>query len=296
MEQTVVMPDGEVVTMRLAEMGTLLGSGKNPFGVREVRKLTESGHQTSLISTAYDLPHTELAARMFRRWCQENFFKYMKQHFEIDMLCEYGVVELPDTERVVNPSWRELDRSRNQIQSKLRYRRARFAEMTMYPQNDTDSEKYQKWVKKKSDLLEEIDQYEHQLKGLKQDLKETKKHINWGDLKDAEKFNRLLPGRKRLMDTVRMIAYRSETAMAGLLISKTVKMSDARRLLQDLFVSDADILPETDNNLLRVRIHNASTPVANRSLFSLLQELNQAEIEYPGTNLRLVYELVNPPF
>jgi transposase len=295
-EQTVVMPDGEVVTMRLAEMGTLLISGKNSFWVREVRKLTESGHQTSLISTAYDLLHTELAARMFNRWCQENFFKYMKQHFEIDMLCEYGVIELPDTEPVVNPSWRELNRSRNQIQSKLRYRRARFAAMTMNPQSDTDSEKYQKWVKKKSDLLEEIEQYENQLKDLKQDLKETKKHINWGDLKDAEKFNRLLPGRKRLMDTVRMIAYRSETAMAGLLISKTVKMSDARRLLQDLFVSDADILPDTDNNLLRVRIHNASTPAANRSLFALLQELNQAEIEYPGTNLRLAYELVNPPF
>lgn len=295
-EYTAVMPSGEPVRMRLAERGALIGTGKNRIWVREVRKLTDSGHQTSILSTAYELPLTDLAVRMFSRWCQENFFKYMKQHFEIDMLCEYGVVELPDTERVVNPSWRELDRSRNQIQSKLRYRRARFAEMTMYPQSDTDSEKYQKWVKKKSDLLEEIDQYEHQLKGLKQDLKETKKHINWGDLKDAEKFNRLLPGRKRLMDTVRMIAYRSETAMAGFLISKTVKMSDARRLLQDLFVSDADILPDTDNNLLRVRIHNASTPVANRSLFALLQELNQAEIEYPGTNLRLVYELVNPPF
>jgi len=32
------------------------------------------------------------------------------------------------------------------------------------------------------------------------------------------KFHRLLPGRKRLIDTVRMIAYRGETAMAGLLL------------------------------------------------------------------------------
>lgn len=37
--------------MRLAEMGTLLGAGKNAFWVREVRKLTDSGHQTSLISS-----------------------------------------------------------------------------------------------------------------------------------------------------------------------------------------------------------------------------------------------------
>jgi len=279
--------------MRLAEMGTLLGSGKDAFWGREVRKLTDSGHQTSLISTGYDLPHTALVLRMFSRWCQENFFRYMKQHFEIDMLCEYGVVEFPATERVVNPRWRELDRCRNQLQTRVRNRRARFAEMTMHPESETRPEKYQQWLSKKSALLEEIEQHEHQLEGLKSELKQTPKHITWGQLEDKDKFNRLLPGRKRLVDTVRMIAYRSETAMAGLLISPKVNMSDARALLQALFVTDADILPDTENNILRVRIHNASSPAANRNLLPLFEELNKAEVQYPGTNLRLAYEIVN---
>jgi transposase len=292
-EKTVVMPGGETVTMRLAEMGSLLGSGKNAFWVREVRKLTDSGHQTSVISTAYDLPHTQLAVRMFSRWCQENFFRYMKKHFEIDMLCEYGVVEIPDTEKVVSPSWRELNRSRNQVQNRLRYRRSRFTEMTMHPQSETDPEKYQTWLKRKSELLEEIDQHEYQLETLKAQLKQTPKHITWGELEDKDKFNRLLPGRKRLMDTVRMIAYRAETAMAAMLLGPTVDMPDARRLLQGLFVTDADLLPDMENNRLRVRIHNASTPADNRSIAVLLDELNKAEIEYPGSNLRLTYELVN---
>ncbi len=292
-EKTVIMPGGETVTMRVAEIGSLLGSGKNAFWVREVRKLTDSGHQTSLISTAYDLPHTQLAVRMFTRWCQENFFRYMKQHFEIDMLCEYGVVEIPDTEKVVNPSWRELNRRRNQVQSRLRYRRSRFSEMTMHPESETNPEKYQKWLKRKSELLEDIDQHEHQLATLKEQLKQTPKHITWGELEEKDKFNRLLPGRKRLMDTVRMIAYRAETAMAAMLLGPTVDMSDARRLLQGLFVTDADLLPDMENNRLLVRIHNASTPADNRSIASLLDELNKAEIEYPGSNLRLTYELVN---
>lgn len=293
MEQTVRMPDGETVAMRLAEMGTLLGSGKEAFWVREVRKLTDSGHQTSLISTAYELPHTQLAARMFSRWCQENFFRYMKQHFEIDMLCEYGVVELPDTEKVVNPCFRELGRSRGQLYTKIRYRRARFAEMTLHPESETDPERYKKWLEKKSCLLEEIDQYEHQLKAVKMKIRITPKHIALGELEEKDRFTRLLPGRKRLMDTVRMIAYRSETAMAGLMINSAVKMSNARRLLQTLFVTAADILPDVQNNLLRVRVHNASTQADNRSIAVLLDELNKAEVEYPGTNLRLVYELVN---
>jgi len=128
---------------------------------------------------------------------------------------------------------------------------------------------------------------------LKAQLKQTPKHITWSELEDKDKFHRLLPGRKRLMDTVRMIAYRAETAMAGLLLGPTVNMSDARRLLQGLFVTDADILPDIKNQCLRVRIHNASTPADNRSIAGLLGELNKAEIISPGSNLRLAYELVN---
>ena len=109
MEHKVAMPNGEKVSMRLAEMGSLVGSGKEAMWMREVRKLTKSGHQTSLISTGYGMDHVRLAACMFTRWCQENFFRYMRQHFEIDLLTEYGVEDLPDTERVVNPRWREMD-------------------------------------------------------------------------------------------------------------------------------------------------------------------------------------------
>ena len=101
------------------------------------------------------------------------------------------------------------------------------------------------------------------LETLKAQLKQTPKLITWGELED--KFNRLLPGRKRLMGTVRIIAYRSETAIAAMLLEPKVDMPDARRLLQGLFFTDADLF-DMKNNRLRVRIHNASTPADNRSV------------------------------
>lgn len=287
----VTMPSGEVVTMKLCEMGSCVGSGKDQIWMREVRKLTDSGHQTSLISTAFDLPHTQLAARMFSRWCQENFFNYMMQHFNIDVLLEYGVTEFPDTEKVINPTWRELNRSRNSLQNKLRYRRARFAEMTMHPETEDQPKKYSKWLEKKAELLEEIQNSEYQLNELKAKLKKTSKHITWDQLDEEDKFLRLLPGRKRLMDTIRMIAYRAETAMVGLITGPTVNSSDARCLLQGLFVTEADILPDPENEQLRIRVHSASTPAANRALLQLLEHLNSAEVKYPGTQMRLIYEL-----
>lgn len=290
-QHEVSMPNGETVTMRLAEKESLIGSGKNSLRVREVRKLTESGHQTSLISTCYEVPHTLLASRLFSRWCQENFFRYMMQHFAIDLLLEYGTEKLSDTEQVVNPAWRDLNRSCNSLKNKLRYRNAYFAEMSLHPQRKDDKGRYETWLLKKTALLEELQHYEYQLAEEKARLKETPKRIAWAQLEEKDQFHRLLPGRKRLMDTVRMIAYRAETATASLLVSSTVDFTAARTLLQNLFVSESDILPDAENKLLLVRVHSASRPAVNRSLEQLFAKLNEAQVEYPGTDLRLVYEL-----
>ena len=175
--------------------------------------------------------------------------------------------------------------------SKLRYRQARFTEMTLHSPAEDDPAKYQKWQQQKADLRTQIEHIEQQLNAVEATLKQTPKHITWVELQDPDKFRRLLPGRKRLLDTVRMIAYQAETAMVGLLTGPTVDSAAARRLLQDLFVTEADIFPEPKNQLLRIRVHGASTPAANRALLPLIAQLNAAEMLYPGTNLRLVYEL-----
>ena len=98
------LPGGERVKLQLAERGTWIGDRKSGLWVREIRKLTPSGHQVSLISTAYGELALQDAAQLFSRWSQENFFRYVMQHFAIDLLNEYGTEEIPETKRpVVNP-------------------------------------------------------------------------------------------------------------------------------------------------------------------------------------------------
>ena len=82
----VTLPSGEQVSLKLAELGSWVGDRQSGLFVREVRKLTESGHQTSLISTAYGHLALQDAAGLFSRWAQENFFRYMIQHYAIDLL------------------------------------------------------------------------------------------------------------------------------------------------------------------------------------------------------------------
>ena len=96
--------------MKIATRKTSLTSGKNSLPVQEIRRLTESKHQTAIITTAYHLEEKHVAGRMFSRWCQENFFGYMMEHYDIDGLVEYGSEVLPSTLLVTNPARRLLEK------------------------------------------------------------------------------------------------------------------------------------------------------------------------------------------
>jgi transposase len=289
-EVETTLPNGERVTMRLAERGTWIGDRKNGLWVREIRKLTTSGHQVSLISTAFGKTALDDAVRLFSRWSQENFFRYMMQHFAIDLLNEYGTEEIPETKRpVVNPKWRELDRQKRSVKSKLTHRQARFAALTLHPESDEAARA--KWEKRKAELVEEIDQFEHELADINSQLTTTPHHLAWDELPATDKFQRLAPSRKQLVDTVKMIAYRAETALASIVREELARTDDARSLLRDLFCSEADLLPDLEQGVLRVQVHPMSNPRSNRAIAHLLDHLNAAEFTYPGTNLRLVYSI-----
>ena len=83
----VILPTGEQTELNLAERGHCLSNG---LWVREIRKLTQKGHQTSLIGTDYRSEMIPLAVAMFARWSQENFFKYCREHFGLDKLVDCG--------------------------------------------------------------------------------------------------------------------------------------------------------------------------------------------------------------
>ena len=293
-EVETTLPNGERVALKLAERGTWIGDRKSGLWMRETRKLTESGHQVSLISTAFDKSERGDSAQLFSRWSQENFFRYMMEHFAIDLLNEYGTEEIAETKRpVVNPKWRELDRQRRSVKSKLTHRQARFAALALHPEFDEAAQA--RWAKQKADLVEAIQQFEKELTDINDKLKTTPTHLKWDELPTDEKFQRLAPSRKQLVDTVKMVAYRAETAMASIVREKLVRKDDARSLLRDLFRSEADLVPDLEQRVLRVDVHPMSNPRSNCAIAYLLENLNAAEFTYPGTDLRLIYSIAGDP-
>ncbi len=210
----------------------------------------------------------------------------------LDLLTEHDTAPLPDTERVVNPASRELVKQRNRVRGKPTHRRAMFAALTLHPEPETLPRRFQSWLRNKAELLEEIQYYENQIEEIKAALRQTSRHLRWEQLPEEHQFHRLAPTRRRLIDTIRMIAYRAETAMASLRTGQHTDSSAARTILQDLFRTAADLVPEPARQRLRVRVHHAARPVTNRRLCRLFDLLDEAEIPYPGADLRLHFELL----
>ena len=214
------------------------------------------------------------------------------EHFAIDTLNEYKTEIIPGTNRpVVNPERRKLDREYRSAISKLTRCQARFAALTLHP--ESEAPEIETWQREKADLQEQIEQWENEVNVLKERKLSTPKHLEWEDLPEAEKFERLAPSRKRLTDTVKLVAYRAETALATIVREKLSHTGEARSLIRDLLRSDVDLYPDDVGQQIEVRVHAMANPRSNRAIQHLLEHLNVTEFTYPGTNLRLVYTLAN---
>jgi transposase len=286
-ETTLVeMPSGVKVEIKLAERGTRLS---NQLWVREIRKLTERGHQTALLATDYRSDLSVIAVEMFSRWSQENFFKYMREHYGLDKLIDYRVEPITDPVRVVNPCYRQLTGSIRSIAAKLSRRLAEFGAMNLEGTIEPDC--VEAFIKKKAALQDEIEALQTDLGGLKNQRKEVPSHIAMDALPENEKFSQLSTRSKHLIDTIKMVAYRAETAMANILKEHLSRPDEARSLLRALYNTEADLLPDHELRTLTVQLHHMANHCSDNAIQKLCDELNETETCFPGTNLRLVLKL-----
>ncbi len=280
--------NGEVTTQKLAERGVYLGK---KIWVREVRKLRSNGQQTVIHSTEYLKDICTLAAGMFSRWCQENYFKYMKQNFGIDRLITYSLEETPDTTEVVNPEYRNVDYEVRKTNGLLNRKIKEYGQINY--EEVIDSNESENFILKKLMVIDEIEFLKKEVSNLKEVRSKLPKKIEFKDLPEEERFKSLCTQSKHFIDTVKMIAYRAETAMAYTLKEKMSRKEDARSLLQGIYQNEADIAPDYVNKKLYIRIHNMANQSSMKAIYHLCEELNETETLFPGTDLRLVYEVVS---
>jgi len=275
---------GEKVRYHLAERSARLSNG---LRVREIRRLTDDGHQTAVITTNEKLPLLAVAHRMFSRWRQENFFRYMRHEFALDHLCTYEV-EPADPKRLVqNPERKELVTRRDAARVARgtlleRYVDLPFGETTRVGKERLDGNQ----IKKR------LDQSEREVKKLGTRIAALPTHVPIEQVLDPSQIVQLERERKILVDAIKFTAYRAETALTRLVEPLFERHEDeARKFLKSVFQATVDIVPDARAHRLKVMFHGLANPRNTRTLRALCQLVTDSRTLYPGTNLRLHFEV-----
>ncbi|MCL4194234.1 MAG: helix-turn-helix domain-containing protein [Thermoguttaceae bacterium] len=262
------------------KQGGKRGKTKNAYlWMREVRVLRHDGRQTSILTNRQDLSAVTVAYRIFYRWCQENFFKYMDEEFALDALIEYGAEDLPDTTDCRNPKWLRITRQIAEARAEVK--------------------PLQIELGKKVEANQEANR--RTMRGFKIAQARLRKQLRRAEakverlLRQRKKIPRRVPATDRVMlkteqkliaDTIKMVAYQVETQLLGMLQGNYARVDEeGRTLLHAAFQSSASL--EVVDNELRVTIAPQSSPHRTAALSALCAQLDALAIPFPGTQLRL---------
>jgi len=280
--------DGDVVEMDLCEKEVQL----NEVPLREIRKKSDNGHQTSVITTNKKLSVMLIALYMFARWSQENFFRYMRQEYDLDRLYQSIVVNVDSELEVVNPEHSKLTYVLKKTREKIKRREAILYQLKVENIEDTMAKTGTNFRKQMKN--------EEELSALKTEettlIEKRKKHpykIKIKDIPEEYRYTKIAGECKHVMSIIKMICYRAETSFINLIPKSFKKKATERRAFAKNSIRlKGDINPDYENNRLSVNIYTMSTPRENDALKEILQTLNDSETKFPGTDLTLKYGFV----
>lgn len=278
-----VLPTGKL-TYELHDSTIVVGDN---FEMRQVTR-RKGDHQTHIVTTRTDMAAVDVARRMFDRWRQENFFKYMRQEFAIDALVEYGT-EPDDPERLVpNPERRAVDLQLAKAKDEAERLEVAHAKACAEGQA-RETQRIpgftpiygMKFLKPLEDARRRVKQLEKRRSRLP--LK-----IPVGSL--DEPYVRLLAQTKRISDALKMVAYQTETDLVRAAAAYMSRWPDeGRAFIRAALQSTGDIQPTQDE--LRITLAPQSTPARTAALARLCSDLNDTRTRFPGTSLRLRYSV-----
>ena len=278
----------QTITMQLCERKTVLSCVE----VREIRRLTESGHQTALITTNMVLSTEVAAGRMFGRWSQENFFRYMVMDYDFDKMIEFGIEAIDENREVVNPEYRKMSHRLKKEKEKTGRLKAKLYPLTEQAlELSLEDMPLPQLETKQMILLEKIERQQLIEQQLTTQRSQIQQRIRLKEMPGQIRYNKLKQESKVLMNVLKMICYRAETAIANELSAFLVNAKEEKRMLvKQIIQNNADIIPDYLNNTLTVILHSLSAPRFNKAAAKLAETLNQTETIFPGTNLMLRFK------
>jgi transposase len=283
--------DGESAKYDLADKRIYVdygrGKKKKRLVLRQITRRTEDGHQTHIVTNDWQTSALEIAHRMFSRWGQENFFKYMREKKDFDGLVTY-LMEEADANRVVaNPERKAVKEQLSQRRVELERLLSKYGERAL--DNEEEARPTMRGFKIANGKLgHEIRRIQKQIEALETKLKKIPAKVPLSSIMGNETANQVHTPTRQLLHSLRMAAFRAETALRELLRPEYSRWrKDGRVLIRTFLNSTGDI--EVHERELRVTFEKQSAPHRTQLLTHLCTELNALNTGFPGSDLSLKF-------
>jgi DNA-binding CsgD family transcriptional regulator len=279
--------DGRQVRYRLHDQPVRFLKGK--LRLRQVTRLTETGHQTPIVTSRWDLRAIVVAHRMFERWRQENFFKYLREEYLIDALVDYQVEPDDPNRSVPNPVRKAVEKEIHTTRVHLKKLRQSYG-ATAIDYFHGRSRTMAGFEIKEKKIRAAIDKTIDRINRLKVRRAFLPARVPLVDARKGQELVKLSTERKHLTNILKMIAYQMESDLVELVRPHYKRVEDeGRTFIQSALQDMADIEPTVDQ--LRITLAPLSSPHRSRVLEALCEVLNKTNTLFPGTQLRMRYSV-----
>jgi transposase len=284
--------EGQTVSYELHEMSVRMGTTTVrsaggevvPLWMRQVTRLRDQdGHQTQVLTTRQDLDAAEVLWRMFNRWRQENFLKYMRQEYAIDGLVDYSLDSVSSEIDRPNPERSKIDKAIREAQAKLKELEREYGAAAM--DNKEALRPTMRGFKiANGQVGQAVRAQRARVDQLKAQRDALPKRV------PASELQRQSAERKLITDAMKMTAYQIESDLVRMVDSHYARTADeGRKLIVAALKSPADI--DVTGAVLRVTLAPQSSLHRTRAIAALCEELNSMDARFPGSYLRMRYAI-----
>ncbi|MEZ0228687.1 MAG: putative transposase [Planctomycetota bacterium] len=280
---------GRAVEYRLHDQAVRLLDGK--LRMRQVTRLTDNGHQTTILTSRTDLRDVVVAYRMFERWRQENFFKYLRDEYAIDTLSDYQVEPDDPARMVPNPSWIEADKALREGRAKLAKLAGDYGVAAIdNPERSRSTIRGFKIAHGK--LGREIRAARAEVERLERRRARFVPRMAVGCRQDTPVV-KLATERKLLTNVLKMVAYQIESDLLNLVSPHYKRTEEEGRTLVQTAIQSSAALDPSDGEL-RVALSPLSSAHRSRAIAKVCDALTKAETCFPGTGLKMRFAATVP--
>lgn len=258
--------------------------------IRRVAVLRPDGKQTHVLTSRTDLPAREILERMFSRWQQENFFKYLDEQYAFDALWTYRTAAADPARSVPNPLRKKLDRRIAELRREIARRTAILGDVARSAR-PLDPETKRAELEAQVAATREIAETEAKLATLRERRSQLPQRVPIASIREDDVIE-LAPAPMLLGDVIKMTAFHIETMLVAAIGASFKRVDDeGRAVIADFMRLDGSF--EARGDVLLVTLQRPSAPRFEKALRALCTHLNELDPRFPDTTTRLQFAVAD---